>query len=35
MKFSLEQSFELIMNLILYSGLLTIVYQCVNNVHRF
>lgn len=35
MKFSLEQGFELIMNLILYSGLLTIAYQCVNNVHRF
>lgn len=35
MKFSLEQGFELIMNLILYSGLLTIAYHCVNNIHRF
>ncbi len=35
MKFSLEQAIEFIMNIILYSGLLTMAYQCMSNVHKF
>lgn len=35
MKFSLEQGFELMINIILYSGLLTIAFQCVSNIHYF